>query len=123
VPPPPGGAKRWWLALAFFGLGMYSGFIQAGVGFLFVALFASQGIDLIRANGIKAPLILIFTGLAIVLFAFTGLLDWVAGLTLAVGQFFGAKLGVHLQVLKGQAWVRSVLILAIVGFSVRLLLG
>ena len=122
VPPPPGGAKRWWLALAFFGLGVYSGFIQAGVGFLFVALLASQGIDIIRANGIKAPLILIFTGLAIVLFAFTGLLDWVAGLTLAGGQFFGAKFGVHLQVLKGQAWVRSVLILAIVAFSVRLLL-
>jgi hypothetical protein len=121
VPAPPGGAKRWWLIVAFFGLGVYSGFIQAGVGFLFVALFASQGVDLIRANGIKAPLILMFTGLAMVLFAFTGLLDWVAGLTMAVGQFFGAKLGVHLQVLKGQAWVRGVLIVAIVAFSIRLL--
>ena len=123
VPPPPAGAKRWWLIVAFFGLGIYSGFIQAGVGFLFVALFASQGIDLIRANGIKAPLILMFTGLAIALFAFTGLLNWVAGLTLAGGQFFGAKFGVRLQVLKGQRWVRSVLILAIVAFSIRLLLG
>lgn len=123
VPEPPKGAKRVWLAVAFFGLGMYSGFIQAGVGFLFVALFASQGIDLIRANGIKAPLILMFTGLAVVLFAFTGLLNWMAGLTLAGGQFFGAKFGVHLQVLKGQKWVRTVLIVAIVGFSIRLLLG
>jgi uncharacterized membrane protein YfcA len=122
VPDPPEGAKRWWLAAAFFGLGIYSGFIQAGVGFLFVALFASQGIDLIRANGIKAPLILMFTGLAMVLFTFTGLLNWVAGLTLAGGQFFGAKLGVHLQVLKGQKWVRSVLIVTIVAFSIRLLL-
>lgn len=122
VPEPPVGRKRWWLLAAFFGLGIYSGFIQAGVGFLFVALFASQGIDLIRANGIKAPLILMFTGLATVLFAFTGLLDWVAGLTLAAGQFFGAKLGVHLQVLKGQKWVRSVLIVTIVAFSIRLLL-
>ncbi|MDH3207825.1 MAG: sulfite exporter TauE/SafE family protein [Gemmatimonadota bacterium] len=123
VPTPPTGAKRWWLIVAFFGLGIYSGFIQAGVGFLFVALFAAQGIDLIRANGIKAPLILMFTGLAIALFAFTGLLDWAAGLTLAGGQFFGAKFGVRLQVLKGQRWVRSVLILAIVAFSIRLLLG
>lgn len=124
VPDPPGsGIKRWWLTLAFFGLGTYSGFIQAGVGFLFVILFASEGIDLIRANGIKAPLILLFTGLAIVLFSFTGLLDWTAGLTLAGGQFFGAKFGVYLQVLKGQKWVRSVLIVAIVAFSLRLLLG
>ena len=122
IPEPPVGAKRRWLTVAFFGLGTYSGFIQAGVGFLFVALFAAQGIDLIRANGIKAPLILMFTGLAMLLFAFTGLLDWVAGLTMASGQFFGAKLGVHLQVLKGQKWVRTVLIVAIVAFSIRLLL-
>lgn len=122
VPDPPTGAKRWLLLLTFFGLGIYSGFIQAGVGFLFVALFASQGIDLIRANGIKAPLILMFTGLAMVLFMFTGLLNWVAGLSLAAGQFFGAKFGVRLQVLKGQKWVRTVLIVTIVAFSLRLLL-
>lgn len=121
VPEPPSGGKRWLLTLAFFVLGIYSGFIQAGVGFLFVMLFASQGIDLIRANGIKAPLILVFTGLAMVLFMFTGLLSWVAGLSLAVGQFFGAKFGVHLQVLKGQQWVRTVLIVTIVAFSLRLL--
>lgn len=123
VPEPPAGAKRWLLVGAFFCLGIYSGFIQAGVGVLFVSLFASQGIDLIRANGIKAPLILMFTGLSMVLFTFTGLLNWVAGLSLAGGQFFGAKFGVRLQVLKGQKWVRSVLIVAIVAFSLRLLLG
>jgi uncharacterized membrane protein YfcA len=122
VPDTPHGGRRWLLTLAFFGLGIYSGFIQAGVGFLFTAVFASQGIDLIRANGIKAPLILMFTGLSIVLFSFTGLLDWSAGLTLSAGQFFGSKLGVQLQVLKGQRWVRTVLILAIVAFSIRLLL-
>lgn len=123
VSPPRGGSRRWWLAVAFFGLGTYSGFIQAGVGFLFVALLASQGMDLIRANAVKAPLILAFAALALVLFGFAGLLNWTAGLTLAVGQFVGAKLGVHLQVLKGQAWVRNVLIVAIVAFSIRLLLA
>ena len=122
IPDLPKGAKKWFLVLVFFVLGIYSGFIQAGVGFLFTAVFAAQGIDLIRANGIKAPLILMFTGLAMVLFAFTGLLSWVAGLSLAVGQYFGSKFGVRLQVLKGQRWVRTVLILAIVAFSIRLLL-
>jgi uncharacterized membrane protein YfcA len=122
VPGPPHGAKRWVLIGAFFVLGAYSGFIQAGVGFLFTAVFASQGVDLIRANGIKAPLILIFTGLSMVLFAFTGLLSWAAGLSLAFGQYFGSRYGVRLQILKGQRWVRTVLILAIVAFSIRLLL-
>lgn len=117
----PEGAKRWLVAFAFFGLGCYSGFIQAGVGFLFLALLSSQGLDLVRGNAIKIPLILTFTGLAMVLFAINGMLDWRAGLSLAAGQFFGAQLGVHLQVLKGQAWVRNVLTVTIVIFALRLL--
>jgi uncharacterized membrane protein YfcA len=122
---PPEGAKRWLLAGVFFLLGAYSGFIQAGVGFLFLALMSSQGLDLVRGNAFKAVLVLAFTATAILFFffAYSGLLDWGAGLNLAAGQFFGAKLGVHLQVLKGQAWVRSVLTVAIVLFAVRLLLG
>lgn len=119
--PLPEGGRRWLVALAFFGLGCYSGFIQAGVGFLFLALLSSQGLDLVRANAVKVPLILVFTLLAVVLFQVNGLLDWRAGLSLAAGQFFGAKLGVHLQVLKGQAWVRKVLTVAIVLFAIRLL--
>lgn len=119
----PSARRRTIAVVVFFALGLYSGFIQAGLGFLFLAFFASQGIDLVRGNALKAPLILAFTGLAIVLFAFGGLLDWGAGLSLAAGQFFGAKLGVHLQVLKGQAWVRNVLTVAIVVFAIRLLVG
>lgn len=129
VTPPEGtGAlepdpdKRWLLGGAFFLLGCYSGFIQAGIGFLFLALLSANGLDLVRGNAVKVPLILAFTALAIPLFAFGGKLDWVAGLSLAVGQFFGAKLGVHLQVLKGQAWVRNVLTVAIVVFAIRLVL-
>jgi uncharacterized membrane protein YfcA len=120
---PPDGSKRWLLMGAFFVLGLYSGFIQAGIGFLFLALMSANGLDLVRANAFKAPLILAFTGLAVLIFARSGLLDWVAGLTLAAGQFFGAKLGVHLQVLKGQVWVRRVLTVAIVAFALRLLIG
>ena len=121
--PPAGSAKRRWLALAFFGLGAYSGFVQAGVGFLFTGLLAAQGLDLVRANGVKAALILAYAALGIVLFSFTGLLDWAAGLTLSVGQFFGSKAGVRLQVLRGQEWVRMVFILAVVGFSLQLIFG
>lgn len=120
---PPKGTERWLLVGAFFALGLYSGFVQAGIGFLFLAMLSSQGLDLVRSNALKAPLILAFTAVSIALFAFSGLLDWVAGLNLAAGQFFGAKLGVHLQVLKGQAWIRTVLTVAIVVFAIRLLLG
>lgn len=120
LPPPRGTAKRRWLMVGFFGLGAYSGFVQAGVGFLFTAMLAAQGLDLVRANGVKAALILAYAGFAIALFWFTGLLDWVAGLTLSIGQFFGSKWGVRLQVLRGQEWVRTVFIVAIVAFALTL---
>lgn len=122
-PLEPDPAKRWLLRAAFLGLGFYSGFIQAGVGFLFLALLSANGLDLVRANAVKVPLILAFTLLAVGIFWYAGLLDWTAGLTLAAGQYFGAKLGVHLQVLKGQDWVRKVLTVAIVVFAIRLVVG
>ena len=118
----PDPEKRWLLMSAFFLLGCYSGFIQAGIGFLFLALLSANGLDLVRGNAVKVPLILAFTALAIPLFALGDNLNWVAGLSLAAGQFFGARLGVHLQVLKGQAWVRNVLTVAIVLFAIRLVL-
>ena len=108
---------------AFFLVGVYSGFIQAGVGFVFLALMSANGLDLVRGNAFKEAMILVFTGVAVVLFALSDMLDWIAGLNLAAGQFFGAKLGVHLQVLRGQAWVRNVLTVAILAFAVRLLIG
>ncbi len=120
--PIPEGGRRWVLRGAFFLLGCYSGFIQAGIGFLFLALLSANGLDLVRGNAVKVPLVLVFTGLSIPLFAMNGMLDWSAGLMMAGGQFFGAKLGVHLQVLKGQAWVRNVLTVAIVVFAIRLVL-
>ena len=45
------------------------------------------------------------------------------GLSLAVGNFLGALVGVRLQILKGHAWVRNVVTVTIVLFAVRLLFG
>lgn len=128
--PPPAGEpaapkpeRRWLLRLAFLALGFYGGFIQAGIGFLFLALFATNGLDLVRANAAKIPLVLAYTAVSIPIFASAGLLDWRAGFAMAVGQYVGGVLGVHLQVLKGQAWVRNVMTAAIVAFALKLLLG
>ena len=76
-----------------------------------------------RANAIKNTLVLAFTIVAVAIFAFAGMIDWTAGLVVAVGQYFGSALGVHLQILKGQAWVRNVLTLMIVLFAIRLVVG
>lgn len=119
----PRGGRRWLVRLALLGLGWYGGFIQAGIGFLFLALFAACRLDLVRANAIKNTLVLAFTIVAVVMFAFAGMIDWTAGLVVAAGQYVGSTLGVHLQILKGQAWVRNVLTVTIVLFAIRLVMG
>jgi uncharacterized membrane protein YfcA len=118
---PPTGGKRWVYAGLFFLVGMYGGFIQAGVGFIILAVISAGGLDLIRGNALKVTLILAFTPLALAVFAWSGKVDWAMGLALAAGNFLGAMAGVRLQILKGHAWVRNVVTVTIFVFAFRLL--
>lgn len=118
---PPEGRSRHGVRLAFLLVGAYGGFIQAGVGFVVLAVTAAGGLDLVRGNALKALLVLAFTTVALAIFAQQGMVAWTVGLALAAGQLLGALLGVHLQVLKGHAWVRGVVTATIVVFALRLL--
>ena len=123
APLPPVGGRRWAFATFFFLVGVYGGFIQAGVGFIILAVTSAGGLNLIRGNALKVALVLAFTPLALALFAWSGKVDWAMGLALAAGNFLGAMAGVRLQILKGHRWVRNVVTVTIVVFAVRLLIG
>lgn len=107
-------------ALAFFAIGVYGGFVQAGTGFLILAATTLAGLDLVRGNALKALVILAFTPLALALFALNGKVVWSVGLALAVGNLLGAMLGVRWTVLKGHAWVKGVVTVAVIVFAVKL---
>ena len=117
----PTGARRWAYVAGFFLIGVYGGFIQAGVGFLLLAATSVAGLNLIRGNALKVIVVLAFTPLALVLFAWNGKVDWAMGFALAAGNLLGGLAGVHLQVLKGHKWVRGVVTVIIMLFSARLL--
>lgn len=118
----PTGSKRWLFVAAFFLVGVYGGFVQAGIGFLLLAITSAAGLNLIRGNALKVTLVLTFMPLSLVIFALNGKVEWAMGLALAAGNFLGGLAGVHLQVLKGHAWVRAVVTVTIIVFAVRLLL-
>jgi uncharacterized membrane protein YfcA len=120
---PPTGRRRIAFVGIFFVVGLYGGFIQAGIGFLILATVAAGGLDLVRGNAMKVTLVLAFTPIALALFAWSGKVDWAMGFSLAAGNFLGALLGVRLQVLKGHRWVRGVVTVTIVLFAVRLLVA
>ena len=120
---PPKGRRRWLLTGIFCGVGFYGGFIQAGMGFIMLAVTSSFGLNLIRSNAVKVTLVLAFTPVALGMFAYNGRVDWATGFALAAGSFLGALVGVRVQVLKGHRWVRGAVTLIVVAFAIRLLVA
>jgi len=113
--------RRILAAVVFFLIGMYGGFIQAGVGFLIMAaLVLITGLDLVRVNAHKVFIVFFFTLSALVVFALEGKIDWVLGAVLAVGNAAGGWIGSRFQVEKGEKVVRVVLVIAVLVMAVRL---
>jgi uncharacterized membrane protein YfcA len=109
-----------WFALGFFAAGVYGGFVQAGVGFLMLAVTTHAGLDLVRGNALKMLVALAFTPLALLLFAIGGRVDWAPGLALAAGSLIGADLGVRFTVGRSQRTLELIVNIALVAFALRL---
>ena len=110
------------LVLGFFAVGIYGGFVQAGVGFLILAATTMARLDLVRGNAVKVLTILIYTAFALAYFAYEGKVDWKLGCVLAVGNVIGSQIGVRMTVLKGHAWVKTVVTVAVIVLAIMLLL-
>lgn len=87
--------EAWYLFPIYFLIGVYGGFIQIGVGVFFLAamiLLARKPWK--NANAAKILVTGIFTLFAVIIFQSRGLFDLKTALYLALGQTFGAWLGV-----------------------------
>ena len=108
-------------ALVFFGIGLYGGAFQAGLGLFLVLALSQSGLDLVVANNIKVLVTLVVTLAALPVFILGGRVDWVPALVLAVGFAAGGFMGARFTVRGGDRIVRPVLVLSVLGFSGRLL--
>ena len=108
------------LALGFLAVGFYAGFIQAGVGFLILAVTTMAGLDLVRGNALKVTVVLILTVLTLSIFLWHGRVRWGPGIALAVGSFAGGVVGARLTVLRGQRFVQGVLVVTVIVFAALL---
>lgn len=105
----------WTRSAVFFAVGLYGGFIQAGVGiFLLTALVLEAGYDIVRANAVKLLIVLCYTILALGIFIFNDLVDWRLGLVLAAGNMTGAWIGSRVAVRRGPEFVRWLLIVVVI---------
>ncbi len=114
--------RPWMVYLGFFLIGLYGGFIQAGIGFFIIALLVlGKGLDLVRTNALKLFIVLIYNSLAFVVFVFHGVVDFKIGSILAIGNMVGAYIGSRLAVKKGPKLVRYLLLFGLVLAAGKLL--
>ncbi|MEM9530825.1 MAG: sulfite exporter TauE/SafE family protein [Pseudomonadota bacterium] len=114
---------RWWAGhLCMVGAGAWGGFIQIGVGFILMPiLHRVLGLDLVTTNAHKVLIVLIYTLVALTVFATQVELVWVAGLALAVGNAIGGWLGARTTISRGDRWIRLVFNLALTALVIKLL--
>ena len=110
-------------SVVLFFVGIYGGFIQAGVGLLIIAaLRIIDGDDLVITNALKVFIIFFYTIIALGIFVSQGQVNWVLGITLAFGNATGAWLGSHWAVGAGEKWIKLVLVVVVIFYSADLAL-
>ena len=119
----PSGAQHQVIAsVALFFVGIYGGFIQAGVGLLVIAtLRILDGGDLVITNAHKVFIIFFYTIIALSIFVIKGHVYWILGFTLAAGNATGAWIGSHLAVKMGDKWIKVVLVVTVIAYVIKLL--
>lgn len=105
----------------FFFLGIYGGFIQAGIGFLIIAtLTGVNHFNLAKSNAVKVFVALMYTLTAVIYFAIEGKINWQYGLTLSVGNSIGAWISSRWSVEAGDKYVRWFLIITVFALAIKL---
>jgi len=127
VAPETDRLNPWRRAMAYpllFGIGFYGGFIQIGVGFIFMAaLQRLLRLSLLRVNVHKVFIIMTYTVPALAVYVWQDQVDWPLGIALATGMATGAWAATHVAVRGGERWIRVVVAAAVALMAVKLLIG
>ena len=101
------GTKKILQYVIFFLIGVYGGFIQAGVGFFLLAgLVLGSGFDLLKSNAVKLLVVAVFTPFALIIFMVHGQVDYLYGFVLAIGNVAGALIGTRVAIKYGTGFIR-----------------
>ncbi|MFK5959106.1 MAG: sulfite exporter TauE/SafE family protein [Lutibacter sp.] len=114
--------KRLWLSIVlFFFVGIYGGFIQAGVGFIILLILSSiNNLSLVKSNAVKVTVVLIYTIASVAVFIYNDKINWGMGLTLAIGNSIGGWFASRWSATKGDGLVRKFLIVMVVVLAIKL---
>ena len=107
--------------IAFFFIGIYGGFINAGIGFVIMLfLHYYNRLDLVKVNATKVVIVLIYTSGALITFALADKVNWTYGIFLATGNFIGGWTSSRWSVKKGENTIKIFLLIIVVLMSIKL---
>lgn len=119
-----GESSRRWIGPVFFGIGIYVGFIQAGMGILILlAMGLLNTGDLVASNAVKNWIGFLVTLAAIAVFAAYGLIQWIPGLVMASGNVLGGVVGAKLAIKKGNRMIFGFLVVVMIATGTKLIIG
>ncbi len=107
--------------VSFFFIGIYGGFLQAGVGYLIMAsLTLINRFSLLKTNIAKVVTVPIYTLASLGVFIYNDLIDWELGIALAIGSALGGWLTSRWSVGINDKWVRYFVMFTAIVFAVKL---
>ncbi|MCS7232880.1 MAG: TSUP family transporter [Synergistetes bacterium] len=114
---------KWIGWLSFFLIGIYGGFLQAGVGFFLIfALVTIGGFDLLTTNAIKMAIVLSYMVISVALFWAYGIIELWPAVILSAGNVLGAYIGTHTAISKGNRFLRLALLIMIAVSATKMLM-
>ncbi len=115
------GKHLWISMIAFFFIGIYGGFINAGIGFI-IMLFLNffNRMNLVRVNATKVAVVFVYSVGALATFALSGNVHWIYGFCLAGGTSLGAWTASRYSVKKGEGIIKIFMVLMVIIMSIKL---
>jgi uncharacterized membrane protein YfcA len=102
-------------------LGFYDGIAGPGTGaFWTVSSLLLYPLDLLRASGVARSMNFVSNAFALSVFALSGQVAWLLGVSMGLALMMGAFLGAHSAIKGGSKFIRPVFILVILGLTTRL---
>ena len=102
-------------------IAFYDGIFGPGTGsFFMLALVTVMGLGIVQATAQTKLLNFTSNIAALLVFAFSGKIVWVIGLTMGVAQFLGAQLGSHTAMKQGAKIIRPLLVIVCGAMALKL---
>ena len=104
-----------------FFIGIYGGFIHAGVGFLMILVLSKVNrMGLSKSNSIKVFVALIFSTVAFLIFLGEDKINWIYGINLGIGSALGGWIASRWSYDKSDKTLKIILSFIILFMSIKL---